>query len=79
MISEGRMPRPKREKDRVIWERLTLEAAFGDLAEDRPPNRFEVLMRKVRIALQCLARHDAQSEDAHQTLAQVSSHRSPRG
>jgi len=45
MIGDGRMPRPKRVDGRVIWARLALEAAFSDLPEDRPANRFDALMR----------------------------------
>lgn len=45
MISDGRMPRPKRVDGRVIWDRLALEAAFSDLPEDRPENILDRLLR----------------------------------
>jgi predicted DNA-binding transcriptional regulator AlpA len=34
MVSDGRMPRPKRVDGRVIWDRLRIDAAFGDLPDD---------------------------------------------
>ena len=34
MVSDGRMPRPKRVDGRVIWDRIRIEAAFSDLPED---------------------------------------------
>lgn len=34
MISDGRMPRPKRYRGRVIWDRCALDEAFACLPED---------------------------------------------
>lgn len=34
MIADGRMPRPKRYRGRVIWDRRALEQAFACLPED---------------------------------------------
>ena len=31
MVTDGRMPKPKRVDGRVIWDRLKIEAAFTDL------------------------------------------------
>lgn len=33
MVEDGRMPQPKRIDGRVVWDRMRLDAAFGDLAE----------------------------------------------
>lgn len=38
MVSDGRMPRPKRVDGRVIWDRLKVEAAFSDLPDDKQVN-----------------------------------------
>ena len=42
MVSDGRMPKPKRVNSRTIWSRRTLEIAFAELPEDgqnpRPPS-----------------------------------------
>jgi len=38
MVSDGRMPRPKRIDCRVVWDRLKLEAAFTDLPEEKCKN-----------------------------------------
>jgi hypothetical protein len=35
---DRRMPHPKRIDDRVIWDRLKIEAAFSDLPEDNRAN-----------------------------------------
>lgn len=34
MVSDRRMPKPKRVNRRVIWDRLALDAAFSDLPDD---------------------------------------------
>ncbi|MBX5082126.1 hypothetical protein HJB56_04910 [Rhizobium lentis] len=34
MVKDRRMPRPKRVDGRVIWDRLALDMAFGDLGEE---------------------------------------------
>lgn len=38
MVSDGRMPRPKRIDGRVVWDRLQIEAAFTDLPEEKVKN-----------------------------------------
>ena len=42
MVSDGRMPKPKRVNSRLIWSRRALEIAFAELPEDgqnpRPPS-----------------------------------------
>jgi predicted DNA-binding transcriptional regulator AlpA len=38
MVSDGRMPRPKRIDGRVVWDRLKLDAAFTDLPDDTRAN-----------------------------------------
>jgi predicted DNA-binding transcriptional regulator AlpA len=43
MVSDGRMPRPKRVDSRVIWDRLRIEAAFTDLPDDARQNPFDRL------------------------------------
>lgn len=34
MVADKRMPKPKRIDDRVIWDRIALDAAFSDLPTD---------------------------------------------
>jgi predicted DNA-binding transcriptional regulator AlpA len=34
MVSDGRMPKPKRIDGRVIWDRYALDAAFSDLPDE---------------------------------------------
>ncbi|MCC2612645.1 hypothetical protein [Neorhizobium petrolearium] len=34
MVSDKRMPKPKRIDGRVIWDRIALDAAFSDLPTD---------------------------------------------
>lgn len=38
MVSDGRMPHPKRVDGRVIWDRLRVEAAFSDLPDEKAVN-----------------------------------------
>jgi hypothetical protein len=45
MVSDRRMPRPKRVDGRVIWDRLRLDAAFTDLPEDRVQNPLDRMFR----------------------------------
>lgn len=33
MVADGRMPKPKKIDERVIWDRLRVEAAFTDLPD----------------------------------------------
>jgi excisionase family DNA binding protein len=44
MVSDGRMPRPKRVDGRVIWDRLRLDAAFSDLSEEKATNPLDRMM-----------------------------------
>jgi excisionase family DNA binding protein len=44
MVSDGRMPRPKRVDGRVIWDRLRVEAAFTDLPDDQRLNPLDRMM-----------------------------------
>ncbi len=34
MVNDRRMPRPKRVDGRVVWDRISLDAAFSDLPSD---------------------------------------------
>jgi predicted DNA-binding transcriptional regulator AlpA len=38
MVSDGRMPKPKKIDGRVVWDRLQIEAAFTDLPENMAVN-----------------------------------------
>lgn len=44
MVSDGRMPRPKRVDGRVIWDRLRLDAAFSDLSEEKATNPLDRML-----------------------------------
>ena len=44
MVSDRRMPRPKRVDGRVIWDRLKIEAAFTDLPEDTKVNPLDRIL-----------------------------------
>ena len=44
MVADGRMPRPKRVDNRVIWDRLRVEAAFTDLPADKRINPLDRMM-----------------------------------
>lgn len=44
MVSDGRMPRPKRVDGRVIWDRLRLDAAFSDLSEEKVHNPLDRML-----------------------------------
>jgi len=46
MVSDRRMPRPKRVDGRVIWDRLKIEAAFTDLPEEKKVSRLDYLLGK---------------------------------
>ena len=46
MVSDGRMPRPKRIDGRVIWDRLRIEAAFTDLPEERVLNPLDRILER---------------------------------
>ena len=34
MIADGLMPKPKRQRGRVIWDRIALDLAFNDLPDE---------------------------------------------
>lgn len=34
MVSDGRMPKPKKIDGRKVWDRIAVEAAFSDLPDD---------------------------------------------
>jgi predicted DNA-binding transcriptional regulator AlpA len=44
MVSDGRMPRPKRVDTRVIWDRLKIETAFSDLPDDNRVNPLDRML-----------------------------------
>jgi excisionase family DNA binding protein len=44
MVSDGRMPRPKRVDGRVIWDRVRLDMYFTDLPEEKKENPFDQLL-----------------------------------
>lgn len=45
MVSDGRMPKPKRANSRAVWDRIALDAAFTDLpGEDG--NKIDALLRR---------------------------------
>jgi predicted DNA-binding transcriptional regulator AlpA len=48
MVSDRRMPRPKRVDGRVIWDRFKLEAAFTDLPEEKRVNPFDSMLEEQR-------------------------------
>jgi hypothetical protein len=49
MVSDGRMPKPKRVDGRVIWDRVRLDAAFTDLPDEIRSNPFDVLHEDKRL------------------------------
>lgn len=44
MVSDGRMPKPKRANSRALWDRVQLDAYFTDLPGD-DGNRIDALLR----------------------------------
>jgi predicted DNA-binding transcriptional regulator AlpA len=46
MVSDGRMPRPKRVDGRVIWDRLRIEAAFSDLPDNNRANPLDRMLAR---------------------------------
>ena len=48
MVSDGRMPKPKRIDGRVIWDRLRLDAAFSDLPEEKTTNPLDRMFANAR-------------------------------
>ena len=47
MVTDGRMPRPKRIDGRLVWDRLKLDAAFSDLPDDDRANPLDRMLRVV--------------------------------
>ncbi|RWD64923.1 MAG: hypothetical protein EOS36_08805 [Mesorhizobium sp.] len=45
MVADRRMPKPKKVDGRVIWDRLKLEAAFGELPGDDEENIVDFLLQ----------------------------------
>ncbi len=41
MVSDGRMPRPKRINKRTVWDRRQLDEAFEALPDDGGPNPWD--------------------------------------
>lgn len=41
MVKAGRMPKPKRLDGRLVWDRIALDMAFGDIPEDGHRNFFD--------------------------------------
>lgn len=46
MVADGRMPKPKKIDGRVVWNRLTVEAAFFDLPEEGARNPWDRTLSK---------------------------------
>ena len=44
MVTDGRMPKPKRIDRRAVWDRLELDAYFGDLTQEPPENEIDALL-----------------------------------
>lgn len=44
MVGDGRMPKPKRIDSRVVWDRIAIEAAFGDLPDEGNGNPLDELL-----------------------------------
>ena len=47
LVSDGRMPRPKRVDGRVIWDRVILDLAFSDLPEAKKVNPLDAMFGSV--------------------------------
>lgn len=45
MVSNGRMPKPKRIESIVVWDRMQLDAAFTDLP-NQPENMIDELLQR---------------------------------
>ena len=48
MVSDRRMPRPKKIDGRVIWDRIAIDAAFTDLPEEGRVNRVDEILNRQR-------------------------------
>jgi predicted DNA-binding transcriptional regulator AlpA len=40
MVTDGRMPPPKRINSRKVWNRIAIEQAFAELPDDGPANDY---------------------------------------
>lgn len=45
MVADGHMPKPKKVDNRVIWDRLRLDAAFTQLLGDDEENIVDFLLQ----------------------------------
>ena len=45
LVSERRMPKPKRIDGRVVWDRIKLDIAFADLPDDEEENPIDKLLQ----------------------------------
>jgi predicted DNA-binding transcriptional regulator AlpA len=45
MVSDRRMPKPKRVDGRVVWDRIAIDAAFSDLPTEAENKVDEILAR----------------------------------
>lgn len=43
LVTEGRMPQPRRLDGRKLWDRLELDEAFSDLPTDQDENPWDAL------------------------------------
>jgi len=48
MVSDRRMPKPKRVDGRVVWDRIAIDAAFSDLPNDSE-NKIDAILSRRRI------------------------------
>jgi predicted DNA-binding transcriptional regulator AlpA len=44
LVSDGRMPKPKRIDGRVIWDRMALDGAFEDLDSKKEVNPWDAIL-----------------------------------
>lgn len=49
MVSDGRMPKPKRANSRVLWDRVAIDIAFSELPGD-DGNKIDAALRRARHA-----------------------------
>lgn len=47
MVSDGRMPKPKRVDGRVVWDRVALDIAFTELPDDKSSNFFDGMLKAI--------------------------------
>lgn len=48
MVSDRRMPRPKRVDGRVLWDRIAIDAAFSDLPSESE-NKIDAILSRRRL------------------------------